>query len=47
MARPLAMYVNPYLDGKVYVGNIAGATEAIGYREEQRPLLMATPSQWR
>jgi tripartite-type tricarboxylate transporter receptor subunit TctC len=33
MARALTKFVNPYLDGRVYVENIAGASGAIGFRE--------------
>lgn len=33
IARTLTRYVNPYLDGKVYVENVTGAAGAIGYRE--------------
>lgn len=32
-ARVLARYINPYLDNKVYVDNVAGAGGAIGWRE--------------
>ena len=33
LARALAKYVNPYLDGKVYVENITGGGGSIGFRE--------------
>lgn len=33
MARALTKFVNPYLEGRVYVENIAGASGAIGFRE--------------
>jgi tripartite-type tricarboxylate transporter receptor subunit TctC len=33
MARSLSKYVNPYLDGRIYVENIPGASGAIGFRE--------------
>jgi tripartite-type tricarboxylate transporter receptor subunit TctC len=33
MARALTKFVNPYLNNRVYVENIAGASGAIGFRE--------------
>jgi tripartite-type tricarboxylate transporter receptor subunit TctC len=33
MARSLTKFVNPYLDGRIYVENIPGASGAIGFRE--------------
>jgi tripartite-type tricarboxylate transporter receptor subunit TctC len=33
MARSVTKFLNPYLDGRVYVENIAGASGAIGFRE--------------
>jgi len=33
MARAITKFVNPHLDGQVYVENIAGASGAIGFRE--------------
>ncbi len=33
LARVLAQYANPYLNGKLYVENVVGAGGAIGYRE--------------
>jgi tripartite-type tricarboxylate transporter receptor subunit TctC len=33
LARALSRYVNPYLDGKVYVENVTGGGGAIGFRE--------------
>lgn len=33
MARAVTKFLNPYLDGRVYVENIAGASGAIGFRE--------------
>jgi len=33
MARALTKFANPYLDGRIYVENIAGASGAIGFRE--------------
>lgn len=36
MARALHKYANPYLGGRLYVENIAGASGAIGWREAAR-----------
>ncbi len=33
LARILSRFANPYLDGKIYVENVLGATGAIGWRE--------------
>jgi tripartite-type tricarboxylate transporter receptor subunit TctC len=33
MARSLTKFVNPYLDGRIYVENVPGASGAIGFRE--------------